>query len=85
MHNHSKNKKCNHVLKICEECNVVYCELCLEEWDKRYQGVTSCSTAPNTINPPWIKNILGELVLNNKYYATATAGELIPVKLHSHS
>lgn len=31
MHNHSK---CEHSLKFCKDCDVVYCETCKEEWKK---------------------------------------------------
>lgn len=31
MHEH---KECEHELKFCSKCNVVYCELCNSEWRK---------------------------------------------------
>jgi|GEM_PF-6433709 len=34
MHKHIKNTPCNHKLKFCIECDVVYCEECHEEWGK---------------------------------------------------
>lgn len=38
MHNHSK---CEHNLKFCKDCDVVYCDLCKEEWKKNNNTIWS--------------------------------------------
>ena len=39
-------KKCEHKLKYCEQCDVVYCEVCGEEWKKDYITWTTTSAYP---------------------------------------
>lgn len=36
----SHSKKCEHELKYCEQCNIVYCVMCKEEWTKPYFNYT---------------------------------------------
>lgn len=38
MHNHSK---CEHKLEYCKICDVVYCNMCKEEWKKHWNGFTN--------------------------------------------
>ncbi len=45
MHN-THPKKCEHKLVHCEQCDIVYCEVCKEEWNK---PVSSW----HTITPPY--------------------------------
>lgn len=44
MHTHCKPKKCKHVLKFCEHCDIVYCEKCGKEWEPKndYAFVPTC-------------------------------------------
>jgi len=46
MHIHSK---CNHELKYCEQCDIVYCEKCNKEWKKE---IYSYSTWPYNLQGP---------------------------------
>lgn len=41
MHEH-----CEHELKHCEKCNVVYCEKCGEEWGKFPAGIPDAPVVP---------------------------------------
>ena len=41
-HNHCT---CEHKLKYCEHCDIVYCEKCKKEWKKEVSNFTW--TAPN--------------------------------------
>lgn len=51
-HDHSK---CNHNLKYCEHCDIVYCTKCSEEWKKNYNSFTY--TSPGTsISPQYYCN-----------------------------
>ncbi|GAG40375.1 unnamed protein product, partial [marine sediment metagenome] len=34
MHEHIDQKECEHILKYCKKCDVVYCEKCKSEWKK---------------------------------------------------
>lgn len=36
MHNHTEPIKCEHKLKYCDHCDVVYCTKCKREWEQRY-------------------------------------------------
>jgi len=36
----SHPKKCEHKLVYCEQCNIVYCKTCGEEWKKEYSNYT---------------------------------------------
>ncbi len=42
MHEH---KECEHELKYCSKCNVVYCEICNKEWYSYSITVSSPYTA----------------------------------------
>ena len=47
MHTHGFHHHCNHILKYCEHCDVVYCDKCGREWgEKRVSHYTY--TVPNT-------------------------------------
>jgi len=43
MHDHTS---CEHKLKFCEKCDMVFCEVCKEEWKKEKVGLTSPQFIP---------------------------------------
>lgn len=43
MHEH---KECEHKLKYCKKCAVVYCTLCGREWHETLQVTTGTTTKP---------------------------------------
>lgn len=46
----SHPKKCEHKLKYCEQCNVVHCETCKEEWRKETAS-WAYTNGTSTMNP----------------------------------
>lgn len=42
----SHPKKCEHILKHCEQCDVVYCETCKKEW--KIESLQWSYSIPNT-------------------------------------
>lgn len=49
MHDH---KKCEHQLKFCEHCNIVYCDKCNEEW-KKEKIIFDNFSGTQTLPMPW--------------------------------
>lgn len=40
-HNHTEPQICQHELKYCKKCDVVYCEKCQKEWSINFFTYTS--------------------------------------------
>ena len=49
MEHNSHPTKCKHELEYCEQCNVVFCKKCKEEWKK--ESLSFTYTQPSTIYP----------------------------------
>jgi len=56
MHDH---KKCNHTLRFCEHCDVVYCTKCEAEWKKSGSTITWTGGGSQTTPAPYPYNAPG--------------------------
>lgn len=66
MTHNSHPQKCKHELEYCEQCNVVFCKKCKEEWKKEMTSFSYTSPATSTWPYPYASETM---LLNNHTHA----------------
>lgn len=80
-HDHTE---CTHDIKLCDHCDVVYCDLCSKEWGQlqvsvpNWQWLYQNGHLDSPTNPLPQKIYVGDVWLNDKITYTGTTTNPVP-------